>query len=206
VSGRISLGRFASLADLVNHNRSFLVLHDARLVDRVGAPSDVALDELVVNQDDVTFVGQPVEGGRVPDAAAARASLAGSVEPLPRDKLLRQFVIFTPAHAITGGMHVFRGMALADFVEATDPRFIQVSDAVARPLSQPMVVSRFELLLVNRTQISAMTETDRSRELVDFAVRATDRNGHATSTAPVAGSGPGTDRRPVSVTSREGGT
>ena len=70
VRGRISLGRFSTLADLVNHNRSFLALHEARLLDRAGEPTGLELAELVVNQDDVTFVGHQ-------HAAADRGPVTG---------------------------------------------------------------------------------------------------------------------------------
>ena len=177
VRGRISLGRFSTLADLVNHNRSFLALHEARLLDRAGEPTGLELAELVVNQDDVTFVGhQHAAADRVEETSPDTGpdldrSDGGRDRPGP-DSHARRFVIFTPGHAITGGMHLFREMTLANFVEATDPRFIPVSDAVARSLADPEAVSRFELLLVNRTQIGAIAEVDHDSDLIGAAIRA----------------------------------
>jgi hypothetical protein len=160
VSGRISLGRFSNLADLVNHNRSVFVLHGARLLDRGGQPTDVELEELVVNQDDVTFIGHQSE-------EAARPAGGESL-----DRPVRMVVIFMPGHAVTGGMHVVRDTTLVNFVEATDPRFVILTDAVVSPLDHLGAVSRFDRLLVNRTQISAIAETEHGSELIAAAVGA----------------------------------
>jgi len=154
VRGRISLGRFTHLADLVNHHRSFLVLHDARLLDQHGQPTDVGFPELVVNQDDVTFIGHEHEGD-------ARPAIGDGL-----DRPVRTYAIFTPGHAITGTIHLVRDTTLVNFVETTDPRFIALSDVVVTSLEAPVVVSRFDDLLVNRTQISAITETDHGSESI----------------------------------------
>jgi hypothetical protein len=164
VAGRIAFGRFTNLSDLINHNRSFLVLHEARLLDRAGKPTDLVLPELVVNPDDVTFVGHhPAGGPRAEQAERGSRPLREATESghdrPGMEKLVRQVLILTPGHAITGGMHLFREMTLANFAEATDPRFIPVSDAVARSLTDPQAVNRFALLLVNRTRISAIADT-----------------------------------------------
>ena len=154
VLGRISLGRFTHLADLVNYHRSFLVLHDASLLDHHGQPTDVAFPELVVNQDDVTFIGREHERD-------ARPTIGDGL-----DRPVRTYAIFTPGHAITGTIHLVRDTTLVNFVESTDPRFIALSDAVVTALEEPVVVRRFEDLLVNRTQISAIAETDQGSESI----------------------------------------
>jgi hypothetical protein len=159
VSGRLSLGRFTQLADLVNHHRGFFVLHDAQLLDRQGRPSAIALEELVVNQDDVTFIGHHH------DEAARPAAATDSP-----DRPDRTVAIFTPGHAITGVMHVVRDTTLVNFVEATDPRFVALSDGIVSALDAQGSVSRFDGLLVNRTQISAITETDHGSEVIAAAI------------------------------------
>jgi hypothetical protein len=180
VAGHITFGRFTSLADLINSNRGFVSLHDARLLDRAGAPSEPVLSELIVNQDDITFISQPSEPGRAtaPGARELGAERGGV------DKLVRQFVILTPGYAITGGMHVFREMTLANFVEATDPRFIAVTDAVARPLADGRSVSQFPHLLVNRTRISAIAEVDSGADSIAAAARASSESGSPSQGSP----------------------
>lgn len=146
VRGRLPLGRFAQLADLINHNRGFIVLHDAEIVDGTGSAARTVLPELVVNQDEITFIGHGTETTQAP------------AQPSPG--LARRFVIFTPGHTVRGAIHVYRELTLANFVEATDPRFLSMTDATARSLLDPDEVIRYDCLLVNRTQINAIAETD----------------------------------------------
>jgi hypothetical protein len=144
VRGRLSLGRFPRLADLINHNRGFIVLQDAELLERDGSAISLRLPELVVNQDEITFIGHEES------SAPAGPGLA------------RHLVIFTPGHTISGSIHIFREMTLANFVEATDPRFLSMTDTTARSLIDPSVLIRATGMLVNRTQINAIAETEQS--------------------------------------------
>jgi hypothetical protein len=57
-----------------------------------------------------------------------------------------------------------------NFIEATDPRFVGLSEAVVTSLDERRSVSRFDGLLVNRTQISAITETDHGSERIAAAL------------------------------------
>ena len=157
VGGKVSLGRFGRLTDRVNHSRGFILMHDARLLKRNGDPTPLVLPELWVNQDEITFI--------------AVAHLDLEDEPIRRDatherpsmlKQPRPYVVFTPGHSISGRIHVHAEMALSNFVDATDPRFIPMTAVVARSLADRRVVSRFELLLMNRTQMTAIAEADRS--------------------------------------------
>ena len=145
-TGHMALGRFPRLADLVNHNRGFIVLHDARLLDVGGRPLGLDLPELVVNQDEITFIGHAGEEG---GAAGGRVQGGGGT---------RRYVVFAPGHTLTGTIHLFREISLANFVEATDPRFLDVADAAARPRRAPGAVIRYGWLLVNRTHITAIAE------------------------------------------------
>jgi hypothetical protein len=176
VAGRLAFGRFTNLVDLINHNRSHLVLYESRLLDRSGTPTDLVLPELIVNPDDITFVGHPDGDTRAnqtePGPSPGREGSDGGHDRPGMDKLVRHVLIFTPGHAITGGLHLFREMTLANFVEATDPRFIPVTDAVARSLTDPQAVNRFALLLVNRTQISAIAEAHDGEGAITTAIQA----------------------------------
>ena len=49
-------------------------------------------------------------------------------------------------------------MSLSGFVDSTDPRFIPMTHVSARSLADRRVVSHFDLLLVNRTQMTAVAE------------------------------------------------
>jgi hypothetical protein len=156
VGGKISLGRFGRLSDRVNHGRGFILMHDARLLKRNGDPTPLVLPEIYVNQDEVTFIAvahvevdtRPATGG-------------GGDRPLIK-KDPRPYVVFTPGHSIAGLMHVHAQMSLANFVDAGEPRFIPMTAGTARSLADRRVVSRFDLLLINRTQMTAIAEADRA--------------------------------------------
>jgi hypothetical protein len=166
VGGRIALGRFHRLSDRVNHGRGFILLHDARLLKRNGDPTPLVVKELYVNQDEVTFVAISRVGDedatRVPDAD--RPTIA---------KQARRHIVFTPGHVISGLVHVFAEMSLAGFVDSTDPRFIPMTHVSARSLADRRVVSHFDLLLVNRTQMTAVAEAAPSSDAEAPAVETT---------------------------------
>ena len=152
VGGRISLGRFHRLSDRVNHGRGYFLLHAARLLKRNGDPTPLVLRELYVNQDEVTFVAM---------AHATDVAAVGPVADPDRPQIRKQprrYVVFTPGHVISGSMHVFQEMTLAGIVDSNDPRFLPMTAVSARSLADRRVVSRFELLLVNRTQMTAVAE------------------------------------------------
>lgn len=151
VRGRLALGRFPRLADLVNHNRGFIVLQDAELCERDGQLTSLRLPELLVNQNEITFIGHAPEP--TPQGGTQRAHPPG-----PR--FMRQMVIFTPGHVISGAIHIYREMTLSNFVEAHDPRFLSMTGATARSLLDPSVLIQFDHMLVNRTQFNAIAEPD----------------------------------------------
>jgi hypothetical protein len=156
VGGRISLGRFGRLSDRVNHGRGFILMQDARLLKRNGDPTPLIVPELYVNQDEVTFIAVSHA-----DEDARPATGAGGDRPLVR-KEPRPYVVFTPGHSISGLMHVHQEMSLANFVDASEPRFIPMTAGTARSLADRRVVSRFDLLLINRTQMTAIAEADQA--------------------------------------------
>jgi hypothetical protein len=167
VSGTINLGRFSRLSDLVNHSRGFVRLHDARLLRRNGDPTSLVLAELMVNQDEITFIGQTehVLETELSTDEGPENPLIGerpNVEKAPR-----RFVVFTPGHAIAGSIHVHQEMTLGNFVEASDPRFVPMTSVTARSLADLRVISHFDFLLVNRTQMTAIAETDATTTMSD---------------------------------------
>ena len=156
VSGEVSLLRFNRLSDLINHGRGYIRLSDARLLRRNGDPTNLVVPELMVNQDEVTFIGQKAEELSPPVA---------SLSPIDRPSMARiprQLVIFTPGHTLTGTVWLFAETDVATFVDSPDPRFVPMTDVTARSLADRRVISHFGLALVNRTQISAASLLERS--------------------------------------------
>jgi hypothetical protein len=161
VSGTISLGRFNRLTDLVNHSRGYVQLKEGRLLRRNGDPTSLVVSNLMVNQDEITFIGQQEHAlASAPTEEIDPDSILTGDRP-QIEKAPRRFVIFTPGHAITGSIFVHAEMTLANFVDASDPRFIAMTAVSARSLADRRVISHFEFLLVNRTQMTAIAEFDR---------------------------------------------
>jgi hypothetical protein len=150
VTGKISLLRFGRLSDLINHNRGFVRLTDARLLRRNGEPTNLVVPELMVNQDEITFVGQSAE-----DASAAPTGPVGGMDRPLMERVRRQLVIFTAGHTLTGTIFAFVETDIANFVDTAEPRFVALVDVTARSLADRRVISHFGLVLVNRTQITA---------------------------------------------------
>lgn len=150
VSGDISLLRFNRLSDLINHSRGYVKLTDAQLLRRNGDPTGLVIPELMVNQDEITFIGQKVE-----DVSVEETQAVGGMDRPLMARVPRQVVIFTPGHTITGTIHLFSETDIATFVDSPDPRFVPMVSATARSLADRRVISHFGLILVNRTQMTA---------------------------------------------------
>jgi hypothetical protein len=150
VTGTISLLRFTRLSDLINHSRGFVRLTDAGLMRRNGDPTGLVVPELMVNQDEITFIGQKEE-----EVSTAPTALPGGLDRPLMSRTARQLVIFTPGHTLTGTIYLFSETDIQTFVDSNDPRFVAMVKATARSLADRRVISHFGLILVNRTQITA---------------------------------------------------
>ncbi|MGD0247674.1 MAG: hypothetical protein ABSB75_01335 [Candidatus Limnocylindrales bacterium] len=157
VKGSISLLRFTRLTDLINNSRGYVRLIDAELLRRNGDPTGLVVSELMVNQDEITFIGQTE--GEAPTAESGK--LDGVDRPL-MSKTPRQLVIFTPGHTISGTVHLFGETDIATFVDSGDPRFVPMTQVTARSLADRRVISHFALALVNRTQMTAASLLEKS--------------------------------------------
>ncbi len=150
VRGEISLLRFTRLSDLFNHSSGFVKLTGAQLLRRNGDPTGLVVRELMVNPDEITFVGQ-----REGDVSTAQAGLASGMDRPLMERVPRELVIFTAGHTLVGTTYLFSETDIASFVDSPDPRFIPMVSATARSLADRRVISHFGLVLVNRTQITA---------------------------------------------------
>jgi hypothetical protein len=150
VSGDISLLRFTRLSDLVNHGRGYVKLTGAQLLRRNGDPTGLIVEELMVNQDEITFMGQKER-----DVSQAQTGLIGGMDRPLMPRIARELVIFTPGHILTGTIHLFAETDIATFVDSPDPRFVVMTEVTARSLYDRRVISHFGLVLVNRTQVTA---------------------------------------------------
>lgn len=156
LTGSIALGRFGRLSDLINASAGYIRIRDAQLLQRNGDPTNLVLPELMVDQDEISFIAQPQAQAPEPGSAV------GFIEPIFGQDIearqAREFVLFTPGHTVTGKVHIFGQTDLAGFVDATDPRFVAVTAVTARSLSDRRIVSRYAFILINRTQMIAAAE------------------------------------------------
>ena len=156
LTGAVALGRFGRLSDLINASRGYIRVKDAQLLQRNGEPTNLVLSELMVDQDEISFIAQPQAQAPEPGAAG------GFIEPSFGDNIearqAREFVMFTPGHTVTGKVHIFGQTDLAGFVDATDPRFVPVTEVTTRSLADRRIVSRYDFVLINRTQMIAAAE------------------------------------------------
>ena len=161
VRGQISLLRFNRLSDLINHGRGFVPLTNATLLRRNGEPTDLVVPELMVNQDQISFIGQTLD-----KVTAGK----GAVDRPVMERVPRQLVIFTPGHTLTGSVHLFGETDIATFVDSPDPRFIVLTDVTAVLLADHRIVSKFSLALVNRTQMMAASLLEKAGKASETGV------------------------------------
>ncbi len=165
VCGDISLLNFNRLSDLVNHNRGFVRLKQAQLLRRNGEPTNLIVPELMVNQDEITFIGQSEE-----DVTLAPSGQAGGMDRPLMERVPRQLVIFTAGHTLTGTIHAFPETDIANFVDTPDPRFVPLVAVTARSLADRRVISHFALVLINRTQMTAASFLENAGGAVETGV------------------------------------
>ena len=160
LNGNVSLGRFGRLSDLINASSGYLRIRDARLLRRNGEPTSLILTELMVNQDEISFIAQ--SGARNAEATGGYIEPGfGEIEA----RQAREYVMFTPGHTLRGKVHVFGQTDLAGFVDATDPRFVAVTGVTARSLADRRIISHYDFVLINRTQMIAAAEASTRNDL-----------------------------------------
>ena len=157
--------RVATCIAGVASGRGYVRLTEARLLRRNGEPTNLVVPELMVNQDEITFIGQKDE--EISTAVAGQTD--GMDRPL-MTRTQRQLVIFTPGHTLTGTVYLFAETDVATFVDSADPRFVPMVKVTARSLADRRVISHFGLILINRTQMTAASLLERAGEAAETGV------------------------------------
>jgi hypothetical protein len=167
VTGSISLGRFGRLTDLINASSGYLRIRQACLLERSsGKATDLMVSELMVDQDEISFIAQT-------HPPALEEEAAGGFETPTFDtgvdaRQAREFVLFTPAHTVTGKIYIFGQTDLAAFVDSTSPRFVPVVEVTTRSLADRAVVTKYDFVLINRTQMIAAAEVGGEPETAEM--------------------------------------
>jgi hypothetical protein len=156
--GTIHLGRFGRLTDFINASRGFVRIHDAQLLTPAGKPTDVALPELMVDQDEISFIAQRGAPATPSDSETAVGFLEPKYESSGALRQPRDYVLFTPGHSIRGKVHVFGQTDVLAFVDASDPHFIPVTDAAMRSLGDAKIATSYEFVLINRKHMIGASE------------------------------------------------
>jgi hypothetical protein len=157
LTGIIALNRFGRLSDLINGSSGAVRVHDARLLLPNGDPTDLILPELMVDQDEISFIAQRV---KQPRDASIHTGFGGHGGGGATFRTPRMFVMFMPGHTVWGHVYVFGETDLSAFMDATDPRFVAVTEVRTQSLARRGIINEFPFVLINRTQMIAASEID----------------------------------------------
>jgi hypothetical protein len=143
VAGMVDLGRFRRVSDFVNLVDGYMVLKEVIVLTRTGDATRLAIPELRVLPDDIAVVGQLAD-----DKPQAAADSSVFIE-----KTTQRLVVITRTLMIDGDVFIHGDGSIMAFVDATDPKFIPMSNVRVRWLSDRRLAARFPFALIQRTQI-----------------------------------------------------
>jgi hypothetical protein len=143
VAGMVDLGRFRRVSDFVNIVQGYLVIKDVVVLTRTGEATRLTLPELRVLPDDIAVVGQLTTDR--PQQATGTAVFV--------EKVAQRLVVLTRSHIIDGDVFIQRDGSVMSFVDATDPKFIPMSDVRVRWVSDRKLAARYPFALMQRSQI-----------------------------------------------------
>lgn len=143
VAGMVDLGRFRRVSDFVNLVLGYMVLREVVVLTRAGEATRLTMPELRVVPEDIAVVGQ-LSSDRPQQAADSGAFI---------EKTTRRLVVLTRSHLIDGDVFLHADGSIMAFVDATDPKFIPMTDVRVRWVSDRKLAARYPFALVQRTQI-----------------------------------------------------
>jgi hypothetical protein len=143
VAGMVDLGRFRRVSDFVNIVDGYMVFKDVVVLTRTGEATRLTLPELRVLPNDIAVVGQ----------LADDKPQASSDSPVFIEKRAHRLVVLTRSHMIDGDVFVHGDGSIMSFVDATDPKFIPMSNVRVRWVDDRRLAARYPFALVQRNQI-----------------------------------------------------
>ena len=143
VAGVVNLGRFRRVSDFVNIAQGYLVIRDVVVLTRTGEATRLAMPELRVLPDDIAVVGQ-LSG----DASGSQAAASSVIE-----KHAARLVLLTRTHIIDGDVFIHGDGTIMAFVDASDPKFIPMTNVRVRWVSDRKLAARYPFAHVQRNQI-----------------------------------------------------
>ena len=146
VAGTVDLGRFRRVSDFVNLVQGYMVIKDVVVLTRTGDATRLTLPELRVLPDDIAVVAQ------LGDDHAGGGGDAGA-GGLVIEKRRQRLVVLTRTHIIDGDVFMLGDGSIMAFVDATDPKFIPMSDVRVRWVTDRKLAARYPFALLQRSQI-----------------------------------------------------
>lgn len=146
VAGTVDLGRFRRVSDFVNIVQGYLVIKDVVVLTRTGDATRLVLPELRVLPDDIAVVAQ------LDDDRAGTPASTGEGGPFI-EKRRNRLVVLTRTHIIDGDVFIHGDGSIMAFVDATDPKFIPMTDVRVRWVSDRKLAARYPFALLQRSQI-----------------------------------------------------
>ncbi len=143
VAGMVDLGRFRRVSDFVNIVQGYMVVKDVVVLTRTGEATRLTLPELRVLPDDIAVVGQL--SGDKPEHATETSVFI--------EKVAQRLVVLTKSHIIDGDVFIHGDGSMMSFVDATDPKFIPMSNVRVRWVRDRRLAARYPFALMQRTQI-----------------------------------------------------
>jgi hypothetical protein len=150
VAGMVNLGRFRRVSDFVNLVQGYMIIRDVVVLTRTGDATRLTLPELRVLPDDIAVVAQLED-----DKASANGGGGGGAGEggLVIEKRRQRLVVMTRTHIIDGDVFLLGDGLIMAFVDATDPKFIPMSDVRVRWVSDRKLAARYPFALLQRSQI-----------------------------------------------------
>ncbi len=143
VAGMADLGRFRRVSDFVNIAQGYLVIKDVVVLTRTGDATRLTMPELRVLPDDIAVVGQ-LSNDHQPQATGTGVFI---------EKVAQRLVVMTRTHIIDGDVFIQRDGTIMSFVDATDPKFIPMSEVRVRWVSDRKLAARYPFALLQRSHI-----------------------------------------------------
>jgi hypothetical protein len=143
VAGMVDLGRFRRVSDYLNIVDGYMVLRDVVVLSRDGDPSRLSMPELRVLPADIAVVGQTAD-------EQPQAATEGSVFI---EKRAQRVVLLTPSHIVDGDVLIQVDSSIMAYLDASDPKFIPMSDVRVRRVADRKLAARYPFAFVQRAQI-----------------------------------------------------
>jgi len=142
VAGVVDLGRFHTISDYVNIVDGYIVVRDVVVLSRIGEVSRLTMPELRVLPSEISIVGQ-----------LADDKSGGGTEGAFIEKRQERLALLTRSHIIDGDIFIQVDGSVTAFLDASDPKFIPMSNVRVRWVTDRRLAARYPSALVQRSHI-----------------------------------------------------